>query len=59
MSVGQFFDFVKDLQYQVFKILEIKELCVPVFFENFQNPRASGSGSFTFSDSKEPLFLGF
>jgi hypothetical protein len=31
MRVGQFFDFVKNLQYQVLKILEIKELPVPVF----------------------------
>jgi hypothetical protein len=37
-SVGQFFDFVKDLQFR--------------FFETFQNLRTSVSG--TFSESKEP-----
>ncbi len=37
-SVGQFFDFVKNLQFQ--------------FFETLQNPRTSVSG--TFSESKEP-----
>jgi len=36
--VGQFFDFVKNLQYQVFKILE--EPPVPIFLKFFKIPES-------------------
>jgi hypothetical protein len=59
MSVGQFFDFVKNLQYQVFKILEIKELPVPVFLKIFKTPEPQVLVLSHFQIQKNPFFWVF
>jgi len=59
MSVGQFFDFVKNLQYQVFKILETKELPVPVFLKIFKIPEPQVLVLSHFQIQKNPFFWVF
>jgi hypothetical protein len=58
-SVGQFFNkFVKNLQFWVFSILEIKEPLVLVFW-NFIESQNLWFQFFNISESKDPLILGF
>jgi hypothetical protein len=59
MGVGQFFDFVKNLQYQVFKILEIKEPPVPVFLKNFKISELQVLILSHFQIQKNPFFWVF
>jgi hypothetical protein len=59
MSVGQFFDFVENLQNQVFKILEIKELPVPVFLKNFKISEPQVLVLSHFQIQKNPFFCVF